>query len=54
MINEKRLNTLIEVDGGVDLSNYKQLIEAGADVLVCGNAIFSTENPLQTIEQLAR
>lgn len=54
MINEKRLNTLIEVDGGVDLSNYKQLIEAGADVLACGNAIFSTENPLQTIEQLAR
>ena len=54
MINEKRLNTLIEVDGGVDLSNYKQLIEAVSDVLVCGNAIFQRKSPLQTIEQLAR
>ncbi len=54
MIDDKKLNTLIEVDGGVDLSNYKQLIEAGVDVLVCGNAVFSTENPLHTIAQLAR
>lgn len=43
---------LIEVDGGVGLGNTKQLVECGADVLVAGNAVFKTENPVQTIHQL--
>jgi len=42
----------IEVDGGVSLKNAAQIIGAGADVLVAGNSIFSSENPKETIERL--
>ncbi|MDD2621542.1 MAG: ribulose-phosphate 3-epimerase [Bacteroidales bacterium] len=52
MIQAQNLNTLIEVDGGVDVINYKQLLESGVDVLVCGNAVFSSENPRETINLL--
>jgi len=50
MIDQQKLNTLIEVDGGVSLENKNQLVQAGANVLVAGNAIFKTENPIATIE----
>jgi ribulose-phosphate 3-epimerase len=40
MILKKNLQTLIEVDGGIGIDNAKLLIEAGADVLVAGNASF--------------
>ncbi|MCK4631272.1 MAG: ribulose-phosphate 3-epimerase, partial [Bacteroidales bacterium] len=43
---------LIEVDGGVNLSNAKKLVEAGADVLVAGNTVFSSDNPSETIRAL--
>lgn len=43
---------LIEVDGGVNLENASKLFEAGADVLVAGNAIFSAEDPAKMIELL--
>ncbi len=46
------LDFLIEVDGGVSPANAKQLVEAGADVLVAGSAIFGAENPLKVIEQM--
>lgn len=52
MITAKGCKTLIEIDGGVDLNNYKKLIETGADVLVAGNTVFSSKEPLKTIEQL--
>lgn len=39
----------IEIDGGVNLDNAKRLINFGADALVAGNSVFSTDNPLQTI-----
>jgi ribulose-phosphate 3-epimerase len=42
----------IEVDGGVTLQNYKQILDAGADVLVAGNTVFSSQSPLQTIIEL--
>lgn len=42
----------IEVDGGVSMKNTKELVDAGADVLVAGNAVFSSENPLQTIAEI--
>jgi ribulose-phosphate 3-epimerase len=45
-------HTLIEVDGGVNLQNYKQLIEAGVDVLVAGNTVFGSADPQKTIMQL--
>jgi ribulose-phosphate 3-epimerase len=52
MIKDKGCQTLIEIDGGVDLNNYKKLLAAGADVLVAGNTVFSSTDPLKTIEAL--
>ncbi|MDA0783126.1 MAG: ribulose-phosphate 3-epimerase [Bacteroidetes bacterium] len=52
MITEAGTNTLIEIDGGVSLSNAKLLTDAGADVLVAGNTVFGSANPLQTITEL--
>lgn len=52
MIEERNLSTLIEVDGGVNLETGKRLLEAGADVLVAGNAVFSAPDPTQMIHQL--
>lgn len=43
---------LVEVDGGVGLSNARLLADAGADVLVAGNAVFSAADPLATIRAL--
>ncbi len=42
----------IEVDGGVGLSNYAQLIASGADVLVAGSAVFAAENPAKVIRMM--
>ncbi|AYO57770.1 ribulose-phosphate 3-epimerase [Chryseobacterium sp. 6424] len=52
LILSNNSTALIEVDGGVNLENAAKLFEAGADVLVAGNAVFSTENPEKTIELL--
>ena len=52
MINNKRLNTLIEIDGGVNGSNSRKLIEYGADILVAGSYVFKSENPIKTILEL--
>ncbi len=51
MILRKNANCLIEVDGGVNLQNAKKLMDMGADALVAGNAVFVTENPIETIKQ---
>ena len=52
MIDERGLSTLIEVDGGVNLVTGNRLLEAGADVLVAGNFVFKSPDPLQTIHEL--
>jgi len=52
LIQQKNSHALIEVDGGVNLENAPKLIEAGADVLVAGSAIFKTENPTETIRKM--
>lgn len=52
LIQSKKSNTLIEIDGGVNLQNAKPLLEAGADVLVAGNFVFGAANPSQVIQQL--
>lgn len=52
MIKRNHSECLIEVDGGVDLSNAQALVDAGADVLVAGSSIFSKENPIEIIKQL--
>ena len=50
MILKKGYNTLIEVDGGINLENAKRVVQAGADILVVGNAIFSSSNIQETIK----
>ena len=52
LITKKGATTKIEIDGGVTDKNAKQLIEAGADVLVAGSYIFGSSNPLDTIQKL--
>lgn len=54
LCNRKNPQCLIEVDGGVNTGNAPKLFEAGADVLVAGNAVFKSENPMQTIIDLKR
>jgi ribulose-phosphate 3-epimerase len=52
LITRKNASTLIEIDGGVTSKNAKQLVEAGADVLVAGSFVFKAENPTTTIADL--
>lgn len=54
MIKERSLNTLIEIDGGVTLENAPAILEAGADVLVAGNAVFKSAYPIDTIAALKK
>lgn len=53
MIDERNLKTLIEVDGGVNLDTGRVLVEAGADILVAGNFVFSATDPKAAIAALA-
>lgn len=52
IITRNGASTLIEIDGGVTSKNAKQLVEAGADVLVAGSFVFNSENPMATIANL--
>jgi ribulose-phosphate 3-epimerase len=52
MIDEKGLSVEIEIDGGVTLNNAQEILNAGATVLVAGNTVFRSANPLQTIAEL--
>ncbi|HQR93737.1 MAG: ribulose-phosphate 3-epimerase [Bacteroidetes bacterium 24-39-8] len=52
MIQSRGLSTLIEIDGGVTLENAKEILEAGADVLVAGSTVFKSTDPIATIAAL--
>lgn len=54
MINQQSLNVKIEVDGGITLANAPSIIEAGADVLVAGNTVFKSPDPVATIAALKK
>lgn len=54
LIIRKNASTLIEIDGGVTNKNAKQLVEAGANILVAGSFVFRAENASQTIADLKR
>lgn len=54
IITSNGASTLIEIDGGVSDKNAKQLVEAGADVLVAGNYVFRAEDPVATIAGLKK
>ncbi len=51
IIEQRGLNTLIEIDGGVTLHNAKDILNAGANVLVAGSSVFKAENPTNAISQ---
>ncbi|MGE0588129.1 MAG: ribulose-phosphate 3-epimerase [Cyclobacteriaceae bacterium] len=52
MIDQARAKVHIEIDGGVNLQNAKPLLDAGADVLVAGNFVFSASDPIDVIQKL--
>lgn len=54
MITETNSSALIEIDGGVTLENAPAIVEAGADVLVAGNTVFKSKDPIATIASLKR
>ncbi|MEW6001146.1 MAG: ribulose-phosphate 3-epimerase [Nitrospirota bacterium] len=54
LIKEKALSTLIEVDGGVRLDNSKDIVAAGADILVMGSAFFNSDNYRTIIKRLRK
>ncbi len=52
LITRKGASTLIEIDGGVTNKNAKNLVDAGADILVAGSYVFKSSNQLETIKDL--
>lgn len=52
LIDKKGASTKIEIDGGVTNKNAKQLVDAGADILVAGSYVFNSNNPTETIKDL--
>ena len=54
MINDAGANVIIEIDGGVGVQNASKLVEAGADAIVAGSAVFNAENPTEYIAELKK
>jgi ribulose-phosphate 3-epimerase len=52
LINQSGSKATIQVDGGVNMETGALLAQAGADILVAGNFVFSAEDPIATIEAL--
>jgi len=54
IVDRKNPNCLIEVDGGIGEQNAGKLFELGANVLVAGNSVFRSENPIKAIKNLLK
>jgi ribulose-phosphate 3-epimerase len=54
LIEQKGSNTLIEVDGGINKENVKDVIKAGADAIVAGSSVFNSGDPIKAIDELKR
>ena len=54
LIDRKGAKTIIEIDGGVTASNASALIGVGADILVAGNFVFKSVDPVKTIADLSK
>jgi len=52
LISARQAKALIEIDGGVNMSNAPELLQKGADALVAGNFVFSSPDPIRTIADL--
>jgi ribulose-phosphate 3-epimerase len=53
MIEERQLNTRIEIDGGIDLGNIASVVAAGAEIIVIGSAIFGAGDPEAAVRKLS-
>jgi ribulose-phosphate 3-epimerase len=54
ILDLKKLNIDIQVDGGVKLDNLKEIVTAGANVIVAGSAIFGSKNVEETVREFKR
>jgi len=52
MIDERGLSTRIEIDGGIDAGNIQKIVEAGAQIIVAGSAVFGKENPTEAAREM--
>ena len=52
MITERQLDVRIEIDGGIDLNNIETVVEAGAEIIVAGSAIFGTKDAENAVKEL--
>jgi len=52
MIDERGLQTRIEIDGGIDAGNIQKIVESGAEIIVAGSAVFGKENPTEAARQM--
>ena len=52
MIDERGLNTRIEIDGGIDSDNIAEICEAGAEIVVAGSAVFGAGRPTEAVKEL--
>jgi len=54
LLDETNSKALIEIDGGVNMTTGKLLADAGADILVAGSFVFTSPDPISTINQLSK
>jgi len=52
MITDRQLNVRIEIDGGIDRKNIETVVEAGAEIIVAGSAIFGAESAEEAVKEL--
>ncbi|MCK9611612.1 MAG: ribulose-phosphate 3-epimerase [Bacteroidales bacterium] len=52
LITDMKSDCKIQVDGGIDINNIKNVVKAGADIVVAGNAIFKSDDITKAVEQL--
>ncbi len=52
MIDERGLNTKIEIDGGIDAANIEKIVKAGAEIIVSGTGVFGKGNPTEGVKEL--
>jgi len=52
MIDERGLQTRIEIDGGIDAGNIRKIVESGAEIIVAGSAVFGKGKPTEAVKEL--
>ena len=52
MIDERGLDVKIEIDGGIDAGNINEIVEAGAEIIVAGSAVFGGGKPTEAVKEL--